>query len=122
MKIYYNPKLKSLARQLRKESTLSEVLLWNELKGRKMHNYQFMRQKPISNFIVDFLCARLKLIIEIDGSSHDHKDAQRKDEKRQNELESMGLYFLRFDDLEVKKDMSNVLRTIENYIFDFRGS
>lgn len=70
MKIYYNPKLKKLARELRNNSTLSEVLLWNQLKTRKMGGYQFMRQKPISEYIVDFFCNRLKLVIEIDGESH----------------------------------------------------
>ena len=50
MKIYYNPKLKYLARKLRNNSTLSEVLLWEELKARKMKGYQFIRQKPIGNY------------------------------------------------------------------------
>jgi len=70
MKIYYNPKLKPLARKLRKDSTLSEMLLWNELKSSKMHGHQFMRQKPIGEYIFDFYCARLKLVFEIDGESH----------------------------------------------------
>ncbi len=67
MKIRYNPKLKALARELRKNSTLSEVLLWNHLKGGQMKGYQFMRQKPIDDYIVDFYCSKLTLIIEIDG-------------------------------------------------------
>ena len=52
--IPYNPKLKEIARQLRNNSTLSEVLLWLELKGKKMRGYDFHRQKPIDNYIVDF--------------------------------------------------------------------
>ncbi|MDP6527667.1 MAG: DUF559 domain-containing protein, partial [Candidatus Pacebacteria bacterium] len=52
MKIRYNPKLKELARELRKKGVLSEVLLWSYLKRRQMKGYQFMRQKPIDNFIV----------------------------------------------------------------------
>jgi very-short-patch-repair endonuclease len=70
MKIYYNPKLKAKSRELRNNSTLAEVPLWNQLKGRKMRGYQFMRQKPIGNYIVDFFCSKLKLVIEIDGESH----------------------------------------------------
>lgn len=116
MKIYYNPKLKQLARNLRNDSTLSEVLLWNELKGRKMKGYQFLRQKPIGNFIVDFFCSKLNLIIEIDGASHDTEEAYKADKNRQQELEKPGLHFLRFDDEEVKYDMLNVLRTIEYWI------
>jgi len=53
MKIHYNPKLKTFARELRKQGVLSEVLLWDYLKGRKIKGYQFMRQKPIEEYIVD---------------------------------------------------------------------
>jgi very-short-patch-repair endonuclease len=94
MKIYYNPKLKILSRELRKNSTLSEVLLWNQLKARKMRGYQFMRQKPVGNYIVDFYCSRLRLAIEIDGESHGEKSKE--DQIRQRKLESLGLSLLRF--------------------------
>ena len=99
MKIRYNPKLKQRARDLRNKSTLSEVLLWNELKAKKMKGYQFMRQKPIGNYIVDFFCSKLKLVIEVDGESHNEKVEY--DRMRQNHLEALGLSFLRFDYLEV---------------------
>ncbi len=114
MKIYYNPKLKSRARELRNNSTLSEVLLWNQLKARKMKGYQFMRQKPIGNYIVDFFCSKLKLAIEIDGESHIHKVEY--DKKRQQELEAIGLSFLRFSDLDVKSNLNGVLQMIEKWI------
>ncbi|MGR3175246.1 MAG: DUF559 domain-containing protein [Candidatus Scalindua sp.] len=64
MKIYYKPKLKTLARKLRKKGVLSEVLLWNCLKGKQMKGYRFMRQKPIDYFIPklsDFVAATLRL-------------------------------------------------------------
>ncbi len=73
MKVYYNPKLKELACKLRKNMTLSEVLLWNQLKRKKMKGYDFHRQKLIDKYIVDFFCPKLKLIIEIDGESHIYK-------------------------------------------------
>ena len=76
----------------------------------------FDRQKPIDEFIVDFYCKDLMLAIEIDGDSHDSEEAFVKDVKRQERLEKLGVRFLRFDDLEVKKDMTNVIRTIENWI------
>jgi very-short-patch-repair endonuclease len=56
MRIYYNPKLKERARELRNSSTLSEILLWNELKQKKILGFQFYRQRPIGNYIVDFFC------------------------------------------------------------------
>ena len=119
MKIYYNPKLKKLARQLRNNSTLAEVLLWNQLKARKMKGYQFMRQKPIGNYIVDFFCSKLKLVIEIDGASHQNKKAY--DTKRQKWLEALGLSFLRFYDRDVKQNMNAVLQTIANWIDKFEN-
>ena len=70
--IPYNPKLKEFARQLRKNSTLSEVLLWEKLKQRSM-GVQFHRQVPLLEYIVDFYCHELQLAIEIDGVSHDFK-------------------------------------------------
>lgn len=117
MKIYYHQKLKQYSRNLRNKSTLSEVLLWNKLKVRQMMGYQFMRQKPIENYIADFFCSKLKLIIEIDGSSHYDKGEY--DQKRQKELEALGLNVLRIDDMEVKMNMSKVLVTIECYIKEF---
>jgi len=110
----YNPILKDLAKKLRNNMTLSEVLLWNELKQKKMLNMDFDRQRPILNYIVDFYCKDLMLAIEVDGDSHNNKYEQ--DKARQQELENKGVRFLRFDDLEVKKDMCNVLREIENWI------
>jgi very-short-patch-repair endonuclease len=79
---HYNPKLKERARHLRNNSTLSEVLLWNELKNGKMKGKDFHRQKPIINFIADFFCPELKLVIEIDGNSHDKENAYDKDRER----------------------------------------
>ena len=114
MKIYYNQYLKNKSRELRNNSTLAEILLWNELKGRKMLGYQFMRQKPIQKYIVDFYSSKLKLVIEIDGSSHYNKEE--KDKKRQKELEESGLSFLRFDDLAIKFKMEEVISKIKNWI------
>jgi very-short-patch-repair endonuclease len=119
MKIYYNPILKHRSQNLRKNSTLSEILLWQHLKGRKMKGYQFMRQKPINNYIVDFYCSKLQLIIEVDGETHLYDGAQEKDEIRQNKLESLGLQFLRFDDLLVKQNIEAVVISIEEWITEF---
>jgi very-short-patch-repair endonuclease len=120
--IPYNPKLKAIASKLRKDMTLSEVLLWDELKQKKMLGYDFDRQKPLDNYIVDFYCKDLMLTIEIDGNSHDHEEAYKADQIRQQKLESYGVHFLRFDDKEVKQDMNNVLRTIEILIEQQEGS
>ena len=114
--IPYNPKLKERARYLRNNSTLSEVLLWKHLKGKQMHAYDFDRQKFIDNYIVDFFCNELMLSIEIDGGSHNYKIEE--DEQRQKRLESLGVRFLRFPDLDVKRNIEGVLNTIEGWILE----
>ena len=112
--IEYNLDLKSNSRLLRNNSTLSEVLLWKKLRKGNIMGFKFNRQKPLGNYIVDFYCKSLNLVIEIDGSSHDNKYEE--DCYRQKELEKLGMIVLRFRDLQVKKDMNNVIRAIEIWI------
>src|SRR5215831_2142679 len=112
--LYYDPKLKQRSRQLRNRSTLGEVLLWNQLKHRKMLGYSFLRQRPIYRYIVDFHCPKLNLVIEIDGDSH--RDQFDHDQARQKSLEELGLSVLRFQDWDVKHDLRNILRCIQNWI------
>jgi len=111
----YNPKLKELARKLRKNMTLGEVLLWQEIRNRKL-GFQFHRQVPIKNYIVDFYCHELQLAIEIDGSSHDHPEVAVSDLERQNEIEAEGIQFLRFEEKEVRKNLDVVVEVIENWV------
>jgi len=65
--IPYNKSLKEFSRELRNHSTLSEVLLWNKLRASQFRGYGFNRQKPLNQYIVDFYCKKLNLVIEIDG-------------------------------------------------------
>jgi len=110
----YKPKLKEKAKQLRHNSTLAEVLLWQQLRNKQLMGFDFDRQKPIDNYIIDFFCDELKLAIEIDGASHINNDE--KDLKRQNKIEQFSIRFLRFTDLEVKKNLQGVLHTIRGWI------
>jgi very-short-patch-repair endonuclease len=113
--IYYNPGLKEKARQLRNESTFSEILLWLKIKKRAL-GYEFHRQVPIDEYIADFYCHELKHAIEIDGSSHDNKYEY--DLRRQKRLESLGVTLVRFDDIDVKRNMNDVLRALEVVILE----
>ena len=116
---YYNKRLKNFARQLRKQSTKAEVKLWNEvLRGKQMHGHTFLRQRPVSNFIADFMCKELMLIIEVDGYSHEFNEKWILDQKRQQKLENLGFNILRFTDEEVLDDIKNVESVIENWILD----
>ncbi|HEV7348444.1 endonuclease domain-containing protein [Telluribacter sp.] len=118
MKIYYNPKLKELARQLRNNATKSEIRLWQYLKRDQM-GYDFHRQKPIGNYIADFFCHELMLVIEIDGYSHSFEEVATNDLRKEEACQKLGLKVLRFDDREVMNNMNGVLKAIENYIADF---
>ena len=122
-KIYpYNPKLKLLARKLRNNSTYAEVLLWNQLKNKKLKGYDFHRQKPILNYILDFFCHELYLAIEVDGITHDAENQQVKDKARKSEIEALGITFLRFDDMDIKTQMDGVISEILNYVEIFEKS
>lgn len=119
MKIKYNPKLKELARQLRNNATKSEKRLWQKLKRNQMYGYDFHRQKPIDEYIVDFFCNKLQLAIELDGYSHEILEVWEKDVKKTRRLNQLGVRVLRFADYQVLNDMENVLRAIEDYILTF---
>ncbi|MGK2863572.1 MAG: endonuclease domain-containing protein [Chitinophagaceae bacterium] len=97
--IPYNPKLKDLAKKLRRTMTFSEVKLWNELKNGQMMGYDFDRQRPIGNYIVDFFCKDLQLALEIGGITHDDEKQMMQDELRQEEIEILGIRILRFNAL-----------------------
>ena len=114
--IPYNSKLKKFARKLRNNSTFTEVMVWNYLKGNQVRGYDFDRQRPIDNYIVDFYCKDLFLAIEIDGESHyGNPDRDKKKDKR---LKELGVTVLRFDDMEVRYQLDKVLEKIEKWVDD----
>ena len=117
--IPYNPKLKELARDLRNNSTKSEIILWLKLKGKQMYGYDFHRQKPIDNYIVDFFCNELMLAIEVDGYSHQLEDVYFKDVEKEKKLQDYGISVLRFTDNQVLNEIDNVIRAVEFYIEEY---
>jgi very-short-patch-repair endonuclease len=108
--IPYNPKLIPIARRLRNNSTFSEVLMWMRLQNKQFMGYDFDRQKPVGNYIVDFYCQELMLAIEIDGASHDRKSKE--DLVRQQKIESFGITIIRFTNLAVKQHIIEVLEQL----------
>jgi very-short-patch-repair endonuclease len=99
------------AKALRQQGVLSEALMWNCLKGRKINNLKFTKQKVIGKYIVDFYCAELKLIIEIDGSTHDFKFEY--DKEREKYLESFGYRIVKILDSEVKFNLADVVEWLK---------
>jgi len=105
-------RMKEIARQLRKEATASEAILWQALRGRKLEGRKFRRQQPIGTFIVDFFCASERLIVEVDGGIHESQ--QDLDKERQSLLESLGLRFVRIKSTLVENDLASALEIISN--------
>jgi very-short-patch-repair endonuclease len=84
-----------------------------------MYGYDFHRQKPIDNYILDFFCYDLLLGIEVDGYSHEILEVYNNDRIKEKRMNELGITILRFSDFEVLKDMENVIRAIEFFILEF---
>ncbi len=115
----FNSKLKERARELRKAQNLAEVLLWLQLKNKQLCGLDFDRQKIIGNYIVDFYCASLGLVIEVDGSSHDNKYEY--DQERNAYLRSLGLFIIHVIDVEITENMDSVLKALREAITEVGG-
>ena len=98
------------ARELRSEMTPTEKRLWSHLRGRHFTGFKFRRQTPLVGYIVDFFCAKARLIVELDGESHLGKEGR--DEQRTTALEHAGFKVLRFWDTSVYDDFDAVLELI----------
>ena len=117
-KSHYNKDLKTYARAHRLEGTKGEAVLWKRVLSRKQTGYQFNRQFAIDYFIVDFICCKLKLIVEVDGSSHFGKEQGEKDYKREQKLRALGYEILRFNELEVLHLIDEVAGKIQDAVFE----
>lgn len=111
----YNPQLRARARELRRNGTLGEVLLWNALR-KKALGCEFHRQVPISEYIVDFFCPERMLAIEVDGSGHEHEEVYANDVRRQASLEAVGVRFLRFTKRDIRSNLENVVLDIQDWL------
>ncbi len=109
-------KLYEYARDLRRNNTSAEDLLWSNLRNRKLDGLKFRRQHPLDKFIADFYCHEIKLVIEVDGSVHDNEDAKLYDEQRTYELKELGITVARFRNEEVLERMEEILKTIRELI------
>ena len=115
--IPYDKALKEKARKLRNNSTPAEKRIWATLRTMPFFKrYYFTRQKPLGNFIVDFYCHRLKLVIEIDGDTHGTDTAKSYDQKRTHWLEGQGLQVIRFSNRDVLNGINGVMETLEGII------
>lgn len=105
-----------LARNLRKNSTIQELRLWNLLKSRQFYNLKFKRQQPIGNYIVDFICKEAKVIIEIDGGQHNKPENIDYDTVRTEYLNSIGYKVLRSWNNEIYENIEYVMSKLKQEI------
>lgn len=99
----------------------AEIILWKKLSRKQMLGYKFRRQYGIDKFVIDFYCPKLKLAIEIDGDTHfKNNNEEEYDRNRQALINSMGVFFLRFQNPEIYKNINGVLRTIESVIIKLK--
>ena len=112
----YNANLKQRSRQLRENMTDAERYLWAKLRRKQLKGYQFYRQKPIGDYIVDFFCPRAKLVIEVEGSQHFSEEITEYDRIRDEYMSSLGLRVVRFTNTEVLAHIEGVVESIEEEI------
>ncbi|MAZ72122.1 MAG: cytosine methyltransferase [Flavobacteriaceae bacterium] len=115
-KIHTLKHLKTFRKELRENMTPAEAFLWSKLKARQFQKTRFTRQHSIENFIVDFYCAKHKLIIELDGQVHFNPKAQEYDAARTARLNELGFTVIRFENKMVFDFLPSVLLEIKEYI------
>lgn len=112
VRTYQNhPRLTEERRFLRQNGTTAEKILWKFLKNNQL-GYKFRRQYGLLNFIVDFYCHQLKLVIELDGWTHNSEKTQTKDRTKQRALESHGYKIIRFTNEQIYGDIEVILKSI----------
>jgi type I restriction enzyme S subunit len=116
----YNPKLKEKARELRNNMTVSEKKLWKDFLQKSEHNW--LRQKPLDHYIVDFYCPAFKLVIEVDGSHHFTEEGLAYDQIRTEILSLYGIKVIRFTNNEVLKEFESVCEKINSVINEIKQS
>ena len=114
-KIHSQPNLIEYRKKLRRRSTTAESTLWKCINRRQIENLKFRRQHSISNYIVDFYCPEIRLIIELDGASHDNYLSEERDEKRDRILQELNCTILRFENRYVYEFLSEIIGAIKTH-------
>ena len=107
-----NPALKDRRRELRKNQTPAEKIIWEHVRGRRLGGYRFLRQYSVGFYILDFYCPAKKLGIELDGGQHRAKDGSMYDQERTAYLEGFGIKTIRFPNEEIMQNLPSVLNRI----------
>ncbi|WP_019342587.1 endonuclease domain-containing protein [Stutzerimonas stutzeri] len=111
-----SPEQRHFARALRHQLTDCERLLWRQLRNRGLAGFKFRRQHPWSPYVLDFYCAELRLVIELDGGQHYDDAGLAKDRVRTEYLRRHGLDVLRFSNLDVLKNLDGVMTELLRWV------
>lgn len=114
--IYNNPNTKEKRQNLRNNQTEAEKKLWQYLRNKQMNGYKFYRQYGIGNYIADFYCPKLKLVIELDGGQHYTEEGLEYDKTREDYMSSLGIKTIRFSNSDIMKNIEGVLEIIKGDI------
>lgn len=114
---FFNKRSETRKRQLlRAQMPQAEIILWNKLRRRQIAGAKFRRQYSIEHFVIDFYCPALKLAIEVDGPTHNSLDVRAYDQMRQRFIETFGIRFLRFTNIDIYQNIDAVLDAIHQQV------
>jgi len=116
MGYYGNRELVRKARVLRSNMTRAEIILWSRLRSKKIDGYKFRRQQPIYDYVVDFYCHELMLIIEVDGEIHSLSEKKDSDKKRDKILKINGYCILHLTNFEIETETDATINKIRSFI------
>ena len=108
----HDPNLRDLARQMRAEPSDAERQMWRLLRDRRLSQFKFRRQVPISGYIADFYCVKLKVVVELDGGQHLEPDALAYDRERTATFNRLGVRVVRFNTRQVLREGDAVCATL----------
>lgn len=118
----FNRKTETKRRKsLRSNMPEAEIILWSKLKGKQIYGYKFRRQYSVGSYIIDFYCPKLKLAIEVDGTSHFQIGSKTKDNERQKYIETYGIHFLRYINTDIYENLEGVIEQIGETIQEIEG-
>ena len=105
-----------IAKELRKNQTRTEKIIWDKLRGRRLNGHKFRRQYAIGRYIADYYCCEARLAIEIDGKIHDEEEINAYDQIRQAEIEARNITVIRFSNELILQEINVVLQQISSLL------
>lgn len=115
-RVFNQKNYKTIRQKLRNEAPSAEKVLWEKIRRRQINDLKFHRQYGIANFIVDFYCPKISLVIELDGDTHRQLGEPEKDQLREKRLKELSLKILRFNNNDIYHNLGGVIDKIYEII------